>query len=279
MVKYVFHLADIHIPNSLDGRPYDKMIEKFGEQFSKHVNELKESGVKEEEIRICVVGDLFHNKIKISNEARGMFHSFLNILNDLAPTIIIAGNHDMLENNKDKIDSITPTFDITGVYENVLYLDKELDYKSGFFVDDNIVWCLYSMFDNFVRPNNVGLDLTEDMMYIGLYHGNIPGATTDVGRVIEDGLDSNSFDLCSIVMCGHIHKHQMIRRNGVKMVYSSSLFQQNAGENITGHGYCLWNLEEEDFTFHEVENDYRILRFDIKSFEDFSEGKEQLINL
>lgn len=279
MVKYIFHIADLHIPNTFEVRPYDKMIDSFMEQLSNHVDSLIEKGVERNEIRICVVGDIFHNKIKVSNEARMCLHSLLNKLNDLADTIIIAGNHDMLENNKDRCDSLTPTFEIKGVYDNVLYLDKELDYKSGFLEDDNIVWCLYSMFDEFSKPNSIELEKDENTKVVGLYHGNIPSATTDTGRVIEDGVDMSWFDICDFVLCGHIHKHQMIKHNGIKAVYSGSVFQQNLGENISGHGYCLWDVDNETFDFFEVENEYRMFNATMTSFDGFKTGEVKIVNM
>lgn len=279
MVKYIFHIADLHIPNSFDVRPYNIMVERFCEQLYNHIEELKQKGVNRSEIRICVVGDIFHNKIKISNEARMCFHYLLNKFNEYAETIIIAGNHDMLENNKDRCDSLTPTFEIKDAYNDVLYLDKELDYKSGFIIDDNIIWCLYSMFDEFAKPNSNDLEKDENTKVIGLYHGNIPSATTDTGRVIEDGIDMSWFDICDFVLCGHIHKHQTIKQNGIKAVYSGSVFQQNLGENLSGHGYCLWDVEEETFDFFEVDNDYRMFNAVMTSYDGFETGDVKIVNL
>lgn len=231
-----------------------------------------------DEVRIVMVGDIFQQKIKASNEAKTMFHEMLNVFNSIAKTIIVAGNHDMLENNTDRKDSISPTFEIKDVYSNVTYADKVLSYKSGYIIDDNIVWVVYSMFDKFNRPNIEGCD-TIDKKVIGLYHGDIVGATTDLGRMSENGINPDSFNGCDCVMAGHIHKFQEIRKNGIPIVYSSSVFQQNSGENISNHGFVVWDIESMSYTFHEVPNNYNIYRFEITSYDDVKDDIERLINL
>ena len=231
MVKKIFHISDIHIPNSEDNRPYSEMIDAFLKDI---VTQVILCGCSKDEIRIVVVGDIFQQKIKASNEAKRTFHKMLNVLNSLAKTIIVAGNHDMLENNTDRMDSITPTFEIEGAYPNISYIDKELGYKSGCVVDDNIIWTLYSMFDKFKKP--VLPKKKKENIVVGLYHGDVAGAVTDTGRMTEDGIDTDDFEQCDCVMAGHIHKYQELKKNGVPVVYPSSLFQQNTGENISMHG-------------------------------------------
>lgn len=274
MVKKIFHISDIHIPNSEDNRPYSEMIDVFLKDI---VTQVISCGCSKDEIRIVVVGDIFQQKIKASNEAKMTFHKMLNVLNSLAKTIIVAGNHDMLENNTDRMDSITPTFEIEGAYPNISYIDKELGYKSGCVVDDNVIWTLYSMFDKFKKP--VLPKKKKGNIVVGLYHGDVAGAVTDTGRMTEDGIDTDDFEQCDCVMAGHIHKYQELKKNGVPVVYPSSLFQQNTGENISMHGYVIWNIETMEHTFHEVPNDYRIYKFEITSYEDIDNDVERLTNL
>lgn len=275
MGRIVFHIADLHIPNSEEERPYMEMIKQCLAEL------LKESKKYEkDEIRIVVAGDIFHNKIKTSNEAKTMFHETLNYLNLIGKTIIIAGNHDMLENNHDRMDSISPTFDIKDVYPNITYADKVLDYKSGYIIDDNIIWVVYSMYDKFSRPNIDGLkEKYPDSKIIGLYHGDVVGAVTEVGRMCDSGIDFKSFDCCDCVMAGHIHKHQEIKKNGIPIVYSGSVFQQNSGENTTGHGFVIWDIEKMKYKLHEVKNNYKTYKFKITSYEDIANDVEKLINL
>ena len=275
MIKKVFQIADIHIPNSLDNRPYDKMLKKF---LSALYSEVKK--YNSEEIRIVLCGDIFHQKIKTTNEAKRMFHEMLNYLNEMGQTLVFAGNHDMLENNTDRVDSITPTFEIDNVYPNITYADKELDYRSGIIEDENVVWVLYSMHDKFEAPDlsNIHSEYPEHKV-IGLYHGEVVGAVTDLGRMSESGIDTKNFSECDCVMAGHIHKFQEIKKNGVPIVYSGSLFQQDAGENVSMHGFVEWDLETMKYRHISVENDYNIYKFSIGSYDDIKEDKEKLLNL
>ena len=275
MIKHVIHIADLHIPNKYKDRPYMDMIKVGLAEVLKVTKEWDK-----DEFRIVLVGDVFHNKINITNEARQVFHDTLNYLNAIGKTIIIAGNHDMLENNHDRMDSISPTFDIKDAFPNITYADKEMFYQSGYFKDDNVIWVLYSMFDKFERPNIDGLKAKyPDCRIIGLYHGDVIGSVTDTGRVSENGTDGKIFNGCDCVMAGHIHRYQTIKKQGVQIVYSGSMFQQNAGENTTGHGFVVWDLEDMGYKLHEVSNKYKIYKFKIKSYDDIKNDTEKLLNL
>lgn len=275
MIKKIFQVSDIHIPNVQTEKPYNDMLKRFCAELYQEIKKHNK-----DEVRIVLCGDIFHLKIKASNEASAMFHNMLNYLNEMCKVIIIAGNHDMIESNKDRMDSITPTFGINGAYPNVTFLDMSLGYKSGYMVDDNVIWALYSMFDGFTTPNIEGLkEQYTDSTIVGLFHGDIPGAVTDTGRMSEDGIDVKQFKDCDCVMAGHIHKYQTVKKNGIPIVYAGSLFQQHSDENISGHGFVEWNVPTLKYKFHEVTNNYRTYKFKISSYEDVSEDIEKLINL
>lgn len=275
MIEKIIQIADLHIPNSEKDKPYGEMLKRC---LSEILLEIKDCDKKN--VRIVLCGDIFHNKIRISNEALQTFHEMLNFLNSFGKTLVFAGNHDMLENNFDRTDSITPTFEIKGAYKNITYLDKALKYKSGYVVDDGVIWVLFSMFDRFAKPSMDGLkEKYPDHKIIGLYHGDIVGAVTDSGYSSENGIDTKKFIGCDCVMAGHIHKFQELRKDGVPIIYGGSLFQCNSGENITGHGFTVWDAQTLKYKHHEVENDYRILKFTIDDYTDIENDIECLINL
>ena len=276
MIKKILHVADIHIFNDTSAMHMEDKINKLIKSL---IMETKKCG--KDECRIVVVGDIYQNKIRASNEAKKCFHHFLNYVNKICPTYIVAGNHDMLQNNRGRLDSISTTFSIEKVYPKVTYLDKALDYKSGYIVDDNVIFALYSMFDNFKTPN-IDEKLRQenpDKKIVGLYHGDIVGSVTDTGRYSESGIDTDMFKYCDCVMAGHIHKMQEIKKNGVPIVYSGSIFQKELGENVSGHGYVVWNMEDMSHEFVEVDNDYRMYKFTVDSYEDVSNDVERLLNL
>lgn len=274
-IKKIIHIADVHIPNVEDDKPYSKMIENFIIECYKICSQYNK-----DEVRIVLAGDIFDFKNKVSPEANSIYFQLLNFLNTMATTIMIAGNHDMLENNKQRKDALSPIFEVEGAYKNIKYADKILNYKSGYIVDNNIVWVLYSIWERYQRPNIEEIkEKYPNHKILGLFHGEIPGAKTDIGRVSEKGVDVNSFIGCDAVLCGHIHKRQEVRKNGVPMVYAGSLFQKDAGENVTGHGFIEWNVEDLTYKNHDVENDYSIYKFKISSYEDVEDDIERLVNL
>lgn len=278
MVKKIIACADIHIRNlkRMD-ETYD-MLSKFIDKCLQFKNE---NLLQTEEMRIVVAGDIFENKITVSNEANLAVSWFLNSLSKIAKVIVICGNHDFLMNNKSRVDSLTPIIEI-GANADVVYLDSQTEYTSGTYVDDNVVWCLYSSFDNFNRPEVelVKSEYGNDKTYVGLIHADINGAVSHTNRVTENGLDAGVFDGLDFVIAGHIHKHQEIKKNGVKTVYCGSLIQQNNGESVFGHGYAIWDVEERDYEFVELENDeYGFYKFTIDYETDIEEDKEVLINI
>ena len=199
MVKKVIHAADIHIRTF---RLHDEYEDVF-RALIKDVKELVE-GYDRDEIRIVIDGDLVHQKIVISNEQLILGTWFLRSLEQIAPVVIIAGNHDLLENNKDRMDSITPMVQFLPD-ENINYFKE-----SKCYLDDNIVWCVYSIFEDNQRPDidSARVEFGPDKTYIGLFHAPLINAKTDIGYEIDHGAELDIFEGCDMVMLGDIHKRQ-----------------------------------------------------------------------
>lgn len=270
MVKAIVHLADIHIRTF---RLHDEYKEVFNTFLQQLIEQLKE--YKKEELRIVIAGDLVHQKIIISNEQLILGTWLIKNLEHIAPVVIIAGNHDLLENNKDRVDSITPM---------VQFLpDANVNYfkESKCYLDDNIVWCVYSIFEGNAKPNidAARREFGDNKTYIGLFHGPLINAKTDIGYEIDHGAGLEIFDGCNMVMCGDIHTRQSFNHNGVKIAMPSSLIQQNFGENVSNHGYLIWNVKDKDFTEYNVDNKYAYYNFKIKSLDDLENNSEIITNL
>lgn len=276
MVKKIIACADIHFRN-LEG------LTDLQEVLTTFLDKCREIVSKEESpdnVRIVVGGDIFESKINASNESFLAVGWFLRELNSICKTIVIAGNHDLVLYNLQRVDSISPIFQI-GDYENITYLDAALDYQSGLYEDDNIVWCLYSIFNDYNRPDIEEAKLRyPGKKLIGLVHGDVNGASAFNGRITENGLDAGVFKGLDFVIAGHIHKYQEIKKNGVRVVYCSSIKQKDFGETITQHGFVLWTLGDENtYEFIEVENpDNAFYKFQINDIKDIEEDKEELLN-
>jgi len=272
MVKCVIHCSDIHIHNFI-------RMEEYAEQLNRFIEKCKEISSKynEGEVRILIAGDLVNSKNSVSNELFTFTSSFLRELEKIAPVIIFSGNHDLLTNNSSRVDTISALFD-TADFKNCKFLDQMLGYESGCIRDDNIVWALYSIFDDFNKPDLDWVEWEKDTRVVGLYHGMIVGATLNNGFVVQDGFDGDAFEQCSVVMAGHIHKFQELKRNGIEIVYPGSLIQQNFGETVSRHGFVVWDMENMTHEYVELETNYGLYDVSIESIEDIDEDKERLVN-
>ena len=277
MIKKIIGIGDIHIPNA---RGLDD-IKDVSQTFFAQARKVVEEAGGPECVRIVVAGDLFDMKLDITNEGQLAGHEFLKGLDDICPTIVIAGNHDLNLQNLSKIDSITPIFEMAD-FKQTRFLDMEFGYKSGFIKDDNIVWCLYSTYVGFEKPGFVPDKQTnpdKSVKYIGLIHGEINGATTATNMVSENALSPSLFDGTDFVIAGHIHKQQVIEGNGTRIVYCSSLKQKNFGETVSGHGFVLYDVPTGDFHFVETPNPKTgFYKYSIASLDDVDNNAEILLN-
>lgn len=281
MIKKIIACADIHIRNLRRQKESQIQLRKFLAECQKMADEYGP-----ESVRIVVAGDILHNKLDISGEAYAIASWFLRKLDGIAKTIVIAGNHDMNMGNTNRMDPISAIFEMynyssEGVLKQTVYLDKELGYESGCLVDDNVVWCLYSAFDNFSRPNIEEYRISNpDATFVGLYHGEVKSAKTDAGYVSENGKDAGFFDGIDFGILGHIHKRQCIKYNGIPLVYCGSLIQQDHGENLSSHGYVLWDVEKQNYEEFDIPNEnFGFYTFQINGIEDLEDDNEEIVNL
>jgi DNA repair exonuclease SbcCD nuclease subunit len=275
MIKCIIHAADIHIHNFV-------RHEEYGEQLEKFIQMCEEiaSHYEKDEVRILLAGDIVNQKNTISNELIIFTSIFLRKLQDIATVVVISGNHDMVVSNTTRTDTLTGIFQ-TANFENCRFLDMALGYESGCVIDDNVTWALYSIHEDYRKPDiEDSLEQKPDNTVIGLYHGTIIGATLNNGSVMDSGLDTDDFTGCDMVMAGHIHKRQVLKRGDVEIVYPGSLVQQTFGETITQHGFAVWELVDGEwkYNFHDIESDYGLYDMEIESIEDLAENKEKLIN-
>lgn len=273
-IKVVIHIADIHIRNFV-------RLEEYSEQLTKVVDKCKDIASKydKDEVRIVICGDLVHSKNTISNELMVFASFFLRQLEEIAKVIVIAGNHDLIVENQTRTDTLTALFD-TANFENCIFLDSELDYKSGCAIDNNVVWCLYSIYEDFLRPTTIEetKETNQNAKFIGLFHGQVVGSTLNNGYVSDSGLDGEAFEGCNCVMAGHLHKRQVLKRGNTEIVYPGSLIQQTYGETVSQHGFAVWDIEKMEYKFIDIDSNYGLYDVEIDNIDDITEDKERLIN-
>ena len=270
MIKKIVHIADIHIRTYQLHDVYKAQFDKLLSDLNYKVSEWAEEGVNWNEIRIVIAGDIAHQKINISNEQLLLTSWFLKELTEYGKVVIIPGNHDFLENNTDRIDSITPVVELLNTPHITYFRDM------GVFADDNVRWVVYSLYQHNERPQ---YSKDDTNLYVGLFHGPIQGLTTDLGFNFEDAYDQLNFANLDLVLCGDIHKRQVFSvAGGGKGYMIGSLIQQNFGETIKNHGYGIYDVDNDEYTFHDLENEQPFMHFRISDIKDIEDEKETLVN-
>ena len=248
----IVHLADIHI------RLF-KRHDEYRECFETLYNQLRQEDLTDSVI--VVAGDIVHAKTDMSPEMVMLATEFLKNLADIAPTIVIAGNHDLNLSNMNRLDSLTPL--IKSINHDRLHYLKH----SGVYQVGDTDFAVFSILDEKEKWPSYK-DCTSKKK-VALYHGPVHGAQTDARYVITNRhVDVSTFNGFDAVLLGDIHKYQVLQERGTGkpiIVYSSSLIQQNHGETVNNHGWCLWDMQNFTHIFKEVPNNFGYYTVDVKN--------------
>ena len=170
----------------------------------------------------------------------------------------------------DRLHALTPIIDSLKNENIVYYKDR------GVYEDENVSWCVYSQFQGNIPP-----DITEAKGHkIGLFHDPVQGLTTDLGYDFGDhAYDVDKFRGLDIVLCGDVHKRSVFKiPNGKKGVMVGSVIQQNFGESVTNHGFGIYDIETDEYSFVDIHNPRPFLSFKITDISDIEHGKEVHLN-
>ncbi len=237
---HIIHLSDIHIRR---GNTETSRIDEYSFVFSELSKQLYDNPlIQQQKCLIVVTGDIFHDKGIIEPQGIRLFYEFLEATTSHAPTIIIAGNHDV------KLDDDTNKPDILNVliskYKStkypLYYLNKTQSYKFdnigiGLTTIQDILWS--PTLPNFPKP---GADVEFN---VGLCHVSIHEALPpNIPK--KSPITLKYFDEYDFVLLGDIHARQIHDDDhlNLKWGYAGSLIQQNFGESVDGHGYIVWDL-------------------------------------
>lgn len=267
MIKKIVHISDLHIRNY----QYHDMYRRQFKLFLKNVkNNLPDFTI--DEIRVVITGDIVHQKINISNEQTMITSWFLSeITKKIGKVVLIPGNHDFLENNTNRLDSITPIVELMNNPNIVYYKD------TGVYEDENINWVVYSLYQHNQKPD---YNKEEGKLYVGLFHGPIQGLSTDLGFEFENAYSPLNFVDLDLLLCGDIHKRQVFKlTNGGDAVMIGSMIQQNFGETVNHHGYGIYDVETNKYKTFDIENEQPFLHFSISDISDIEKNGEVLLNV
>ncbi|MFA6166451.1 MAG: metallophosphoesterase [Gemmatimonadaceae bacterium] len=224
----IAHLADIHVQ--------DRRRDEYAGVFAR----LYESLRAEAPDLIVVAGDVFDNKMRASAHNMEDVLYLLTSLTDIAPVVMIPGNHDLNVFTPGALDLLTPL-----VAEHRTLQPPRLTYwrNSGVYIAHGIVWTVIATDGARPSAEEEGAALgaaPAGAPHVCLFHEEVNGRLLLNGARLRDfKLSASSFAEYDLALGGHIHLRQ---RFAPRAAYCGSLVQQNIGEPHRGHGYILWEL-------------------------------------
>ncbi|HVE13813.1 MAG TPA: metallophosphoesterase, partial [Elusimicrobiota bacterium] len=217
----IAHLADIHIQN----RRRDEYRAVFADLYAA----LR----KEAPTVIAVVGDVFDDKMRASAHNLEDVAAFLAALADVAPVVLIPGNHDTDVTRPGSLDLLSPL-----LADHRLLTPPRLTYwrRSGVYCAHGVEWHVKA--PDGPRPLAGAAD-DSGLPRVCLFHEELNGALLPNGQRLRDfALGRGDLAGYDAALGGHIHLRQQLGRAG----YCGSLVQQNIGERHVGHGFVVWDL-------------------------------------
>jgi len=244
-IDKIYHIADVHVRNVKRHKEYKLVFKRLYSYIKK---------TKTPNSLIYVAGDIVHAKTDMSPELISMVSDFFRNLADLAPTIVITGNHDTNLNNSYRLDALSPIIRALN-HQNLHYLkDNGIYYISG--VHFNVM----SVFDKPI--DYIKADSFDGDYKIALHHGSVHNASTDAGFTLSNThVTTEMFKGHDLTLLGDIHKPQCLNDEKT-MAYAGSLIQQNHGEGLE-HGIMVWDLKTKKFNFVEIQNDFGYYTYEI----------------
>ena len=244
-IDKIYHIADVHVRNVKRHKEYNLVFKRLYTYIRK---------TKTPNSIIYVAGDIVHAKTDMSPELINTVSDFFKNLADLAPTIIITGNHDCNLNNNYRLDALSP-------------IVKALNHQNLHYLKDNGIYCIsgvhFNVMSVFEKPADfIRADKFDGDFKIALHHGSVHNASTDAGFTLSNThVTTEMFKGHDLTLLGDIHKLQYL--NDEKTIaFPGSLIQQSHGEKV-GHGILVWDLKTKESEYVEIPNDYGYYTFHI----------------
>jgi DNA repair exonuclease SbcCD nuclease subunit len=163
---------------------------------------------------IFILGDIFHNKSVIYNEALGLFLKFLRDNKDLTFTIF-SGNHDLSSRGTNPVSAL----EALDSESNVVYIKEPTKIDN-----DQIFIVPYS-------EKSMISDIKNNSCKYLMSHFGLSEALLNSGISIVSGIGiSDLKNKYKYVFLGHYHSPQNLSSDGIEIYYAGSLLQRDWGE-------------------------------------------------
>ena len=243
----IIHLADVHVK--------DQRRDEFRYIFDKTAESIGQLDPKPD--FVVIAGDIFDTMSKASARNWEDVAYLLTILSEIAPVVLIPGNHDLNVRAEDAPDLIGPMLNAAGGAVNlqpprVNYFKYSDVYEFG-----DAVWItgVPGRIPASLDKLKTVLDQNPNKPLIGIYHESVTGAKYPNGiEAAETPLSKNNLSdlvriagperICAILL-GDIHLRQEIdfelRSSIARAWYPGSMLCLSFGEHHNGHGYLIWD--------------------------------------
>jgi DNA repair exonuclease SbcCD ATPase subunit/DNA repair exonuclease SbcCD nuclease subunit len=267
MLRYIFHISDIHIRNGdRDMSRFDEYMQVFDNLFTSLKQSIKKLSLHHNQYIIIISGDVFHNKSVIGNYGLRLYKELITNLTKIGRTIIFHGNHDKNQNDTEQPSLVSCTVDM----DNLMIL-----HDSQSFTINNVGFSYVNIDDTLDPQRTCGRieelppfpSIQDQVDYkVALFHGTFAHVKLYNGREVLDTTSGHrpyplewmkDFDFAIL---GDIHLRQCHKYKDTLWGYSGSLLQQDIGEDIINHGYIIWDLHDKTVQDVNVYNHYGIIK-------------------
>ena len=241
--KLIYHISDIHI------RPTERHVE-YREVIGRLYSFLRRS-IKND--LIVITGDIIHNRHNITSACKDLIIDFLVSLAEIAPVIIIPGNHDRSVKEPKALDFFDENLIKLDTYHPIYYLKY-----TGFYLCGNVLFGVTDIHTpNILRAQEIPKEYKNIEYKVALIHGY--GSRT--GLESAECITKGKFDGYHYVLLGDIHRYKYLDDD---IAYAGSLIQQNYGELVENHGVLIWDLVNHESRLHEIHNNYGFVTVEVK---------------
>ena len=216
--------------------------------------------LKEHKVTLCVIlGDLLHTHEKVHAMVQNKAIDFVQKVSSNCPTIVIVGNHDMINNSQFLTEN--HWMNVMKPYTGIEIVDKGLVLPTDI---GDLYFCPYVYPGRFIEAlNTISPDWCNARMIFA--HQEINGCKS--GAYEMTGGDEWKEEYPYLVS-GHIHDRQ---RLGPNMFYPGSSMQHAFGESAS-KTVTVWNITQDTITHTEVSlgmRRKRIIRLDLQGIEEY----------
>lgn len=284
----LIHFSDLHIGVENYGRiDPDTGLSTRLTDFLSSFDQVVSYAVAEQVDLVLLAGDVYKGRDPSQTHQREFAKRLSTLSRNNIPTFILVGNHD-LPNTTTRANAVEifPTLDVPNVYVGDKLETQLIKTPSGLLQILSVPWPRRGGILSREESKGMSIDevrqeiesritvaiaqqsaaLDPSIPAILTAHATVNGATVGTERSMMLGQDhillvsALQKPQIDYVALGHIHKHQILRKDAPMVVYSGSLERVDFSEELDAKGFCVIDIDPDlpqgsrvtDFNFHSV---------------------------